>query len=138
MRVVRATDEHIDDARRWAGARGYEIPRGMFSSLGFAVPNLAAWWLYLTDSSLAYCEFLVGNPDAPADVRGYALDVVIQRVLSEAAERGVQRLLLPVELPVVAERLERLGAGTAAGSLKLMFVDFQPHQDRTSTCPSQL
>ncbi len=138
MRVVQATEEHISEARRWAGARGYAIPREMFSTLGFAVPGLAAWWLYLTDSSLAYCEFLIGNPDVPAGVRGLALDTVIERVLSEAAARGVTRLLLPVELPAVAARLTRLGAGTSDGAMKLMFVDFPPHHDRTSPCPSQL
>ncbi len=98
MNVIRATDEHVSDAIGWMVARGMpEPPRDMFSSTGWCVPGVAAWWLYLTDSSLAWTEMLTSNPSAPKTTRREALDAVIDHVIEEARSAGTRLLVCNVD-----------------------------------------
>jgi hypothetical protein len=110
MNTVRATQEHVDDAIRWMVARGTPAPhRDIFSSTGWCVPGVAAWWLYLTDSTLAWTEMLVGNPDVAKTVRRAGLDAVIARLLSEAKANGVRLLVCNVDRPDLEERALKHG-----------------------------
>ena len=126
MRVVRATDEHVTEAIAWMVKRGRPAPpRDIFSSTGWAVPGLAAWWLYLTDSSLAWTEMLVGNPDVPRVVRGKALDMVIAHVLGEAKAAGTRLLVCNVDRADLEERAVKhgyrvLGRGQTMIGINLM------------------
>lgn len=110
MRVVRATDEHITDAIRWMVARGQAAPpRDIFSSTGWCVPGVAAWWLYLTDSTLAWTEMLVGNPDVSKERRSEGLDLVIAHVLKEAKANGTRLLVCNVDRPDLEARAAKHG-----------------------------
>ncbi len=124
MNVVRATDEHIDDAIRWMVARGRPAPpRDIFSSTGWAVPGVAAWWLYLTDSTLAWTEMLVGNPDVAKDTRRAGLDAVIAHVLEEARAAGTRLLVCNVDREDLEERAVKHGYRVLARGQTLLGIN---------------
>lgn len=117
--------EHIADCERWAERRGMPFPpHDMLSKRGFVVPGVAAWWLYLTDSSIAYTGFLIANPDVPKFVRDIGLDAVIDRVLAEAREAGARTIVVSVKIPAVQARLERHGFFVAEADHTLMGFAF--------------
>jgi len=112
MQVRRATYEHVTDAIAWQAKwrpNDPPPPRDIFSSTGWCVPGLAAWWLYLTDSSLAWTEMLVVNPDAPKAARRDAMDLVIEHVLVEAKAAGTRLLVCNVDRPDLEERAIKHG-----------------------------
>lgn len=124
MRVVRATDEHIDDAIQWMMARGQPAtPRDLFSSTGWVVPGVAAWWLYLTDSSLAWTEMLVGNPHVPKATRREGLDLVIAHVLEEARAAGTRLLVCNVDRADLEERAIKHGYRVLARGQTLLGIN---------------
>ncbi len=124
MRVVRATDEHITDAIAWMVKRGQPATsRDIFSSTGWAVPGVAAWWLYLTDSTLAWTEMLVGNPDVPKEVRREGLDLVIARVLEEAKAAGTRLLVCNVDRADLEERAIKHGYRVLARGQTLLGIN---------------
>jgi len=126
MEVVRATDEHVTDAISWVVARGMPAPaRDIFSSTGWCVPGAAAWWLYLSDSTLAWTEMLVSNPAVKKDVRSAALDAVITRVIQEARDAGTRLLMCNIDRSDLEERALRhgyqvLGRGQTLIGINLM------------------
>lgn len=70
------------------------IPISSLSSRGYIAEKegikLAAGWLYMTDSDIFIMEWLIGNPEVAHEERGKALDMVIDRILSEAKEYGAR------------------------------------------------
>ncbi len=126
MNVIRCADEHVTDAISWMVARGQPAPpRDIFSSTGYCVPGVAAWWLYLTDSTLAWTEMLVGNPAVSKERRGAGLDAVIAHVLKEARDAGTRLLVCNVDRADLEERAKRhgyevLGRGQTLLGIRLM------------------
>ncbi len=110
MNVVKATAEHVADAIAWQMRRGQPAtPADMFSSTGYVVPGVAGWWIYLTDSTLAYAEMLVGNPDVPKDVRNEALDAVMAHGIAEARAAGTRLLVSFVDKDYLEARATKHG-----------------------------
>lgn len=121
MRVVRATNEHVDEAIAWMVARGQPAPpRDIFSSTGYAVPGVAAWWLYLTDSTLAWTEMLVGNPRISKEKRREGLDLVIAHVIKEARDAGTRLLICNVDRVDLEERAVMHGYKVLGRSFTLL------------------
>ena len=124
MMVVRATDEHVTDAISWMVARGRPAPpRDIFSGTGWCVPGVAAWWLYLTDSTLAWTEMLVGNPSIPKGRRREGLDAVIAHVLGEAKAAGTRLLVCNVDRADLEERAVKHGYRVLARGQTLLGIN---------------
>lgn len=110
MNVIKARPEHITDAIEWMFKRTGSRPcRDIFSSTGYVVPGVAAWWLYLTDSTLAWTEMLVGNPDISKEARRAGLDAVIAHTLAEAKAAGTRLLVCNVDRQDLEERAVKHG-----------------------------
>lgn len=56
---------------------------------------VAAGFLYNTDSSMAWLEFIVGNPDIDYELRGQGLDLVIQG-LTKVAKNMNKKMIFTV------------------------------------------
>lgn len=126
MNVVRCTEEHVTDAIAWQAKwrpSDPPPPRDLFSSTGWCVPGLAAWWLYLTDSSLAWTEMLVVNPDAGKVARRDAMDLVIERVLAEARDAGTRLLVCNIDRPDLEERAIKHGYRVLARGQTLIGIN---------------
>lgn len=110
MRVVEATHQHVDDAIAWMVARGVpELPADLFPPDGYVVEGVAALWIYLTKSSIAYLEMLVSNPKAPKEERDAALDAVIDACVERARSAGCRTVMAPVQRADIIERATRKG-----------------------------
>ena len=110
MKVIHATDEHVQTAKQWLCARGGpEESDAGFSATGFVVPDLAAVWLYLTNSGVAMIEHLTANPAASKQDRDAALNAVLSSALAEAEALGAVSVIAMVGLPIVEARLRKHG-----------------------------
>lgn len=76
---------------------------------GFVVADLAAGFLYRTDSSLALIESLVANPASRAEARDAALDAVVEAIAEAAQAAGFDILLAYSSVPAVLRRAQRRG-----------------------------
>ena len=90
---MRQYEEHdllvIND---WFRVRGHremdadEVPR-----IGLVEPGVAAGFLYMTDSNLAFLENFVSNPDAPAREVSRAMDQIIEGLVEVAVDAGITK-----------------------------------------------
>lgn len=109
MRVVRADSSHVRDAIAWMIKRGMpELPTDVFSSAGFVVPGVAGVWVYLTDSTMAWLEMLVANPDATKEDRARGLNAVIDAAVAFSSDQGLRTLIAPVERCSPASKYARV------------------------------
>lgn len=95
MNVLRFDPEvHLADMTQWYEIRGRPAP-GLCSLpvYGYVVPGLAAGFLYLTDSDIAFADGLVTNPNAPIFDRTNALDAISDEIIATAKRLGVSKLL---------------------------------------------
>ncbi len=119
--VVRATEDTITEAISWMVARGMPAPpRDIFSSAGWCVPGVAAWWLYLTDSSLAWTEMLCSNPKVGKERRSAAFDAVIAHVLTEARAAGTRILMCNIDRDDLEARALKHGYQVMGRNMVLM------------------
>lgn len=124
MSVVRCTGDHVLEAIEWMVARGQPAPpRDIFPPTGWCVPGKAAWWLYLTDSSLAWTEMLVSNPAVPKHERQAALDEVIAHVIREAKESGTRLLICNVDRSDLEERAIKHGYRVIGRGMTLIGIN---------------
>lgn len=120
-RVVPATTHHIEVCRDWISRRGLPMPPDdVFSSTGFVVEGVAAVWLYITNSTMAYLDHLIGNPDVAREERSAGLDAVITKALVVAHALGRRLAVAMVDNPAVERRLVRLGLSVTGRELSYM------------------
>lgn len=81
----------------------------MYPETGFIVENVAAAFLFRTDSSMALIEMIIYNPETPKDIRQKALNEVIESVILEAASLGYETLSGFTDMGVVIERAKSFG-----------------------------
>lgn len=121
MMVQRAEAEDVLAAIAWAKARGIgPLPTDVFSPTGFVVRGLAGLWLYTTNSTIAYLDMLVSNPDAPKDRRRLALDLVIDACADAAKKAGCRAVMGPCNRDDVEARYVARGFVVLGRSLSLI------------------
>lgn len=121
MTVLKAEPVHVAEVQRWLLKRsGRDLPADMLSSTGYIVPGAAAVWLYLTDSSMAYLEFLVSNPDAPKAVRRAGIARVLARAVEEAKLAGTRLLACSVTRDDVEAYAVAAGFGVRAREASIL------------------
>lgn len=90
-----------------------QIPVTALSQNGYVVDleglPLCAGWLYKTDSDFALCEWVVGNPAAPWQLRNEALDLLLDTINSEAKKEGAKLLFTSLKHERLIERYKRHG-----------------------------
>jgi hypothetical protein len=109
--------DHYPEICEWWRKRAHQgwtfVPSDHLSSLGLVASidgkNLAAGWLYLTNSRWALTEFLITNPDAsPKDsIRG--LKDVLRGLEVLALEYGAATLFTSVENEGLRRLLQKEG-----------------------------
>lgn len=70
---------------------------------------LAAGFLYKTDSSIAWLEFIVGNPKADRTPRRLAVDLVITRLTEHAKQSGFRNVFSSLEHKGLIRRYKNHG-----------------------------
>lgn len=101
-----SADDH-KEVMQWLHARSKEvtyIAPECFPMTGFIVPGLAACFLYKTDSSVAYIDLLISNPEGPKDKSRAALDEVVLACIDQAKKDGFKILTATTKHRSVVER----------------------------------
>lgn len=73
---------------------------------GYIVENVAAGFMYFTDSKLCFIEHFISNPDVPRETRDKALDTVVENLLLAATGKTVVSFSY---IPAIIERSKRFG-----------------------------
>jgi hypothetical protein len=98
----------------WAVHKWPAVPQEALPSTGLVVvgPNgpICAGFLYSTDSSLAWLEWVVGNPLCDKILRDEALDLLIPALLAEAHKSGKSQVFSSVQHPALLKRYKKFGA----------------------------
>jgi len=92
IRAFNYDTDYKEVSRWWIAGKFVPITEGCLPENGLIVPDLCAGWLYKTDSCIGILEWLVGNPDALWDERGYAQDLVISSLKQLAKDFGMEAL----------------------------------------------
>lgn len=77
----------------WWKKRGWIMnPEVLPVGTGFVVENngvpIAAGWVYLTNSPLAWLEYVVTNPEAGIKERGRCVDLLLSGIIARIKEAG--------------------------------------------------
>jgi len=103
-------DTDYEAVSQWWAKHGEKPPaENMYPVRGFIVENVAAAFMYETDSAISLLEMIIYNPAAPKDTRQKALDEVIEAVILQARGLGYEVLAGFTDMPVVVERSKKFG-----------------------------
>lgn len=96
---------HYGMISKWWKAHGMEAPKiHELPELGLIADDIAAGFLYKTDSSVCMIEALIANPEKPTGVRNEALDLVVTELCREAREMGFKKIYGFTRLESVLDR----------------------------------
>lgn len=70
---------------------------------------LAAGFLYLSDSDIAYIEWIISNPDAPAILRAKSIEPLVEELCSLAKAKGCRVVFMALENKRLIENLLKKG-----------------------------
>ena len=85
------------------------IPIEMLPTTGVIVDDVAAGFLYKTDSKIAWIEFIVTDPVSDKAHRSEALDKLISSLSEEAKSDGYALIFTSVEHPKLLARNQEHG-----------------------------
>lgn len=83
----------------WKGYNWPAVPKEALPKNGFIVDGLCAGFLYCTDSSIAWMEFIVGNPAAIKEDRTIALNNLVISLCGLAKEYGYKQVFSSIQHP---------------------------------------
>jgi hypothetical protein len=108
MRRYAQTD--LEEMSGWYRARGLTpLSADVLPIVGFIEPDVAAGFLYLTDSSLCLLENYITNPRASPEGRNTALDAITGALLQEAERAGYRHAVALTQDREIRERALRHG-----------------------------
>ena len=106
----RYNPEDLPELNRWYASRKLpHIDSDSLPLIGFIEPDVAAGFLYLTDSSLGIIEGVVANPRASRESKDRALDEIDGRITQAARELGIKHLVAICASQALLRRSEHLG-----------------------------
>ena len=85
------------------------LSRDLYPAQGLIVPNVAAGFLTLTDSSVALMENFVSNPGAPREERREAIKEIGLRLEIKARDLGFKKLVAITAHNAISDACEELG-----------------------------
>jgi hypothetical protein len=109
--MLRSYSPHdYEEVSGWWRARGLEpIAEVLLPTTGLIAPGVAASFLYLTNSSVAWMAWTTSNPTASQAERDEMLDAIVRGLLRMAEERGYKVMFTNAEPEQLKRRYERLG-----------------------------
>lgn len=102
--------KHYSEIRAWWGNQAWtSVDLEMLPKNGFVVElgetMICAGFLYSSDSSIAWMEFVVGNPQLSHTERGLGLNLLISGILSKARELGFKAVFTSTQHDRLLDRL---------------------------------
>lgn len=110
MLVRRILELDFDEIEKWFRAREMPVPeRSLFPKIGFIVDNIAAGFIYFTDSSVAIIDCYISNPKSDKRNRDEALRAITGALITTAKFHKVKLLKCDTSLDAVKIRAEASG-----------------------------
>jgi sugar phosphate isomerase/epimerase len=92
MRPFHPSD--LDEINNWYSAHNLPpMKLSLLPKIGFIEPNVAAAFLYQTDSRLAIIENFISNPESDSVIRGKAIDKIADMLVEIAQSLGVELIV---------------------------------------------
>lgn len=117
MIVRRYRPSDFKQIREWGAKWGAEYNEDQFPSVGFIIDNVAAYFLYSTDSSVCWLENMISNRGIDSQTRDVALDLLIEAILDEARNLGYAIAYAATDFVEIAKRAKEHGAMVRPGYL---------------------
>lgn len=93
----------------WIGHGWPPVPVEALPFTGFVVKDVCAGFMYKTDSSIAFMEFIVSNPQANPMAVGRGIKMIVEAIQKEASSRGFTSLLTFINKKSLGKMYERSG-----------------------------
>jgi hypothetical protein len=93
----------------WKSHKWPVLPEHMLPKTGMIIDNFCAGFLYKTDSSIAWLEFIISNPSTKKEERADALDILIKGLVNRAKEDGFKTIFTSVEHPSLITKYKNNG-----------------------------
>lgn len=116
-----------DLIKSWGAEWGAEYEEALFPTVGFLVENIAAYFLYQTDSNVCYLENLISKKSASAEEKSQAFKLLIDAILKEAADLGFTVAYATTNIIPVMLLAKEHGAEIRPGQC-LLIKDLTTHQ----------
>jgi hypothetical protein len=95
---------------RWGCARDVAPPPiGLLSDLGLIVDDVAAGFLYITNSDICFLEGFITNPEADKNDRHEALNGITLELINLAKEAGCKLIKCDTRLDKIVTRAKDFG-----------------------------
>ena len=102
--------EDLETINRWYRAHlSSELPAELVPKMGLIVQDTAAGFLLQTDTSMAFLERFVSNPEASPRAIALAFDQISTALVHSAALVGVRYIGAFSIIPSIEKRARRLG-----------------------------
>jgi len=123
----RYREDDFDQFEGWWQSHGVKPPPNhSYPDVGFIVDNIAAAFLYQTDSSICLIESIIYNPNIDKESRTEALDECIECVVLEAMGMGFKTLIGFTEMQAVINRAEKFNFQKHEQKYTMVTKDLNP------------
>jgi hypothetical protein len=87
-------EDHMEMVNSWCDKwKMSHFPDGWLPTVGYIVPDVAAAWIYISDSNVAWMENVISNPDSDAAARDKSIDDIVRLLESAAKQCGTKWML---------------------------------------------
>jgi len=113
-------------AKTWMQLQGWPVmPDWGFPDLCYVVPDLAACWLFTTNSGIYWIEYLTANPLAPKEARRRALVDLIQWVSARAKDMGARAVFVSTPHPGAVRAYKEAGFTLSEGNASHLILKLE-------------
>lgn len=103
-------DDDYATVSKWFESWGWPpMPKQFLSTTGIIVSNggvdICAAWLYKTDSAACWAEHYISNREAPKELRGGAVQFLIEKLIEEGKNKGFQLMMSSVKQKGLIKKL---------------------------------
>lgn len=107
--IRRYTDLDYESVMKWFDSWGMKrIHRNVLSTYGFIIPNVAASWIYTTNSDLCYIENLIRNKEVKNCQK--EIELLLDTCIKAAKSMGYKFIMANTENKSVLKHSVKLGA----------------------------
>lgn len=93
----------------WTARKWPTIPLDLLPKTGVIIENYCAGFLYSTDSKICWIEFIVSNPNTDKTERDHAMNLLLDRLITEAEGRGFKAIFTSAKNEHLEQRLSSKG-----------------------------
>lgn len=93
----------------WEGYKHPIVPQKMLSNCGYIIDDKIACFLYKTNSSLAWLEFMIGNPKLNKETRDESISMLVNKITQDCKDDGYEMIFSNMRDMRLAKRATKEG-----------------------------